>query len=167
MSAKLVLVRGLPGSGKSTLADDLCDKIMYGYDSSRNWAEHWESDNYWVRPDGTYDFNARLLREAHEWCQSEVEEYIVDGLSDNLKHYTVVSNTFTTLKEIQPYLSMLKNVRDIRVIHCTQNYGSIHDVPVHTIHKMSQRWQDTPEYLREIKYDGENFDEVLDFVLSD
>lgn len=165
MSAKLVLVRGLPGSGKSTLAK----KIRDHFNDTRGFAPfHYEADKYWVRPDGFYDFNPRRLQDAHEWCREKVQAGVIhDALDPEPYAFTVVSNTFTTLKEMQPYLSMLKNVKDIRVIHCTQNYGSIHDIPVHTIHKMGQRWQDTPEYLREIKYDGKNFDEVLDFVLSD
>jgi len=166
MSVKLVLVRGLPGSGKSTLAEKIND-VIWSMDVEEGAGFVYETDKYWVRPDGSYDFNPRMLKESHEWNQSEVRECI-----ERLAHYEgdtdyiVVSNTLTTLKEMEPYLDMI-DPEDVVVVHCTNNYGSIHDVPSHTIAKMGQRWQDTPSHLREIKYNGENLEEVLDFVLSD
>lgn len=163
MSVKLVLVRGLPGAGKSTLAE----KIKKHFDDTYCMAPFChEADKYWVRPDGTYDFNPKNIGNAHEWCTNKAKDTVELDKDDPEPHaFTIVSNTFTTLKEMQPYLDMVDS-ENVVVVHCTNNYGSIHDVPSHTISKMEQRWQDTPSHLREIKYDGENFDEVLDFVLT-
>jgi chloramphenicol 3-O-phosphotransferase len=55
---KVVIVRGLPGSGKSVLAEKYQDTF---HDSCFIYS----TDDYWMRPDGLYDFNCDLLHKAH------------------------------------------------------------------------------------------------------
>lgn len=97
--AELVLIRGLPGSGKSTMAGALS---RAGYD-------HFEADMFFMRG-GKYEYNATRIRDAHAWCQKMTREALTKG------RRMVVSNTFTTLREIEPYRSMTKNVRIIQAI---------------------------------------------------
>jgi hypothetical protein len=53
-----------------------------------------------------------------------------------------VSNTFTTLKELQPYLDMANDYDvPVEVIHCTGEFENEHDVPDEVIEKMAIRWQ--------------------------
>ena len=130
---KLTIVRGLPGSGKSTLAKSLTPGSPL-----RN--IHIETDQYWMR-DGEYKFDFNHLAEAHDWCRTRVREYL------ERDYHVVVSNTFTTQKEMRPYFEMAKEL-GIRpqVILCQGNFGNIHNVPVDTLSKMAARFQyDLPE----------------------
>jgi predicted kinase len=127
MKPKLILIRGVPGSGKSTLAQE----IVLG---KENW-EHYEADMYFMN-NGKYDFNPSLIGRAHSWCQNEVDSALHYGVN------VVVSNTFTTLKELKPYFLIAKEHGITpSVVHCQHSFGSVHDVSQETIDKMKARWQ--------------------------
>lgn len=122
---KLILVRGLPGSGKSTIAEQL---------SHISWMNHLEADMYFMR-DGEYKFDVNKLGAAHAWCQNETRECLREG------NPVVVSNTFTTIKEIRPYFDIAKELGIIpNVILAQGNFGNIHNVPEETLEKMRQRF---------------------------
>lgn len=124
---KLILVRGLPGSGKSTFAVTVADFL-------------WETDRYWTRPDGTYDFNPKLIKQAHKWCQGHVEVSL-----SMTRESTSVSNTFTQLWEMQPYIDMAEKYgAELVVYKMTGEFQNIHNVPPETIEKMKNRWEDYP-----------------------
>lgn len=128
--SKIILIRGIPGSGKSTKAQELAE-------SGEAFTYH-ETDKYWIRPDGVYDFNPKLIKQAHAHCLSVTTSWIED-FDKNI----AVSNTFTQLWEMQPYLDLAeKNNYDVKVFRCTANYGSIHNVPESTIQKMKDRFED-------------------------
>lgn len=121
---KLLLVRGLPGSGKSTLAKNLI-----------GWYWHLETDQFWVK-DGVYTFELERLKEAHQWCLDRAERLMMDGFSP------VVSNTFTTKRELRPYFDLAKKFGIVpTVILCQNSFGSIHDVPQTTLDAMSERFE--------------------------
>lgn len=122
---KLTLIRGLPGSGKSTLAKQ---RLQSG-------ELHYEADTYHMI-DGEYRYDISKAAEAHAWCLRMATEGIQAG------HNVVVSNTFTTMKEMQPYLDMAaKTGASLKVIHCTDQFGTIHGVPDEVIAKMKARWE--------------------------
>lgn len=124
---KLILIRGLPGSGKSTIAKNLCRSM------SLNW---YEADHYFLNDEGDYIFDATKLRQAHEWCQKQAR------ISLQQDHRTIVSNTFTTKKELKPYFELAKEFGIVpTVIHCENQFGSVHDVPEETMVKMKARWE--------------------------
>ena len=123
MKNYLILVRGLPGSGKSTIAN-LIDYTGF---------IHLETDQYWG-PD--YKFDMSKLGEAHQWCQDETANMLGRG------HDVVVSNTFTTKKELQPYFDIAKRFGIVpQVILCQGQYGNIHNVPVEVLEKMKNRFE--------------------------
>jgi tRNA uridine 5-carbamoylmethylation protein Kti12 len=127
---ELVIIRGLPGSGKSTLARELTNKLVYGERSI-----HLESDMYFMR-DNEYKFEAERLHSAHQWCFDRVKVLL------KLEWKVVVSNTFTTIKELKPYFELSKELGIVpRIIICNNNYGSIHNVPEETLGKMKNRFQ--------------------------
>jgi predicted kinase len=118
--AQLLLIRGLPGSGKSTLAKTKYpDRV------------HLEADMYFSR-NGEYKFNPSELPKAHQWCQEETKKALDAGLK------VVVTNTFTKLWEMKPYLQMTPSVE---VITATGEYPNIHGVPKETIERMKSRWE--------------------------
>jgi len=141
----LIIVRGLPGSGKSTLATAL--KQRFGL-------KHVEADQYFVSEGGEYKFVPERIKDAHAWCQSTVKAMLEQGKS------VVISNTFTRLWEMEPYLKM--DVPYV-VVQCTGDYGNVHGVPDHAIDHMRERWEDYPDAIlvgREITPD------VVDGVMA-
>lgn len=125
---KLVLIRGLPGSGKSTLAKSLNGFI------------HMETDQYWGKD---YAFDASKLGAAHAWCQEQTEYLLEEGED------VVVSNTFTTKKELKPYFEIAKKFNIApTVILCQNDFGNTHNVPEATLTKMKARFEyDLSEFL--------------------
>ncbi len=127
---KLILLRGLPGSGKSTKA-----KAEFpGY-------FHLEADMFFLRnvegQGWIYVFDPTCLRAAHEWCQKQVRQQLVNGYD------VVVSNTFTQRWEAQPYLDMAAELGvEVQVITCTGNYQNIHGVPEAALTRMRERWEE-------------------------
>lgn len=132
--ATLHIVRGLPGSGKSTYAKKLAEQLG---------CLHFEADMFFTDKDGNYNFSREKLGEAHEWCRDSVIGEIAKG------NDVVVSNTFTTEREIRAYLNddhpivnMLLGMLKFPVIvyEMTGNYGSIHEVPELALNAMTARW---------------------------
>lgn len=127
MKRKLIIIRGLPGSGKSTLAQKLV--------SEQSNIKHFEADMFFMK-NGEYVFDRDKLNGAHKWCYQQTLLALIHGFD------VVVSNTFTTKKELAPYLEIgAANTVDIEIIEMKDNYGSIHGVPQETIIKMKERWQ--------------------------
>lgn len=121
----LYIVRGLPGSGKSTLAA----KLVGGNNV-------YEADQFFVQ-DGVYTFVPQLLKDAHAWCQNTVKYRM--GLNDG---DIAVSNTFTQKWEYDVYLHLANEYGyDVCIIVCQNNYGNIHGVPVESIDRMRNRWE--------------------------
>ena len=126
----LTLIRGLPGSGKTTLGKLLSSKYSIGC--------HYEADYYFEdEHTGEYVFDASKLYQAHEWCKAQTRISLMNNFD------VIVSNTFTTLKEMKPYTDMAQGLGcALNVIECKGQFGNIHDVPKETIDKMRQRWYD-------------------------
>jgi predicted kinase len=129
MSKELFLLRGLPGAGKSTLA-----KILVG---DKDYC-HKEADMYFVDSEGKYKFDFSLIKEAHEWCQSEVEFLM------KYEHTVVVSNTFTQEWEMQAYYDLAKKYGyKVHSIVVENRHGGVneHNVPQETLDKMRERFE--------------------------
>lgn len=122
----LTLIRGLPGSGKTQLASIVSytlESLMY------------EADDYFYDCYGNYVFDETQLKQAHERCQFNARRMLELGVD------VVVSNTFTTLREMKEYYLMAKELgATLNVITCQGQFGSIHNVPESTMDKMRARF---------------------------
>jgi predicted kinase len=126
---ELFLLRGLPGSGKSTLAKTLVKKDYC----------HKEADMFFIDREGNYKFVPSKIKDAHAWCQSEVEFFM------NLEHSPiVVSNTFTQEWEMDNYYKLAERFgyRVYSVI-VENRHGGVneHGVPEEKLEQMKNRFE--------------------------
>lgn len=121
--ARLTLIRGLPGSGKSTLAKTLD-------------AVHLEADMYFTNDAGDYQFDPRLLKEAHQWCLLRCEYYLNRGEA------VVVANTFVKQWEMDDYRKLADKYHvELSIRRCVGEFANIHQVPEKTLTKMKRDWE--------------------------
>lgn len=131
----LYIIRGLPRSGKTTLAHMIL-AAKRRLEEQRKFTEHFEADMYFTDKDGNYNWDGALIKEAHDWCFNEFRKNIFE-------RDVIVSNTFTTQKEVQPYFNFcLTNKIPIQVYECKGLFGENgHNVPPETHARMMQRWE--------------------------
>jgi predicted kinase len=120
----LILVRGLPGAGKSTFA-----KTLGGI--------HIEADHYFMK-DGEYKFDASKLKQAHEYCRTSTEGWMIEGYN------IVVSNTFTQEWEMDAYYELAGKygyrVYSI-IVENRHNGVNEHGVPSDKLEQMKNRFE--------------------------
>lgn len=132
MRPKLYLIRGIPGSGKSTFAQKLCDYYLV---HKHRVCWHFEADMYFYR-NGKYEFNKNDLGAAHGWCRDETEGALLAG------NVVIVSNTFTTKKELKPYFELAKKYdAELTVLTMNGNFDNIHGVPKEQLERMRNRFE--------------------------
>lgn len=154
MIKKLIFTRGLPGSGKSTYAYELKEKH---HDSCFIYS----TDDYWLRPDGEYDFNFELLGKSHAWNQRRADETMEEEMDSEYDTVIVIDNTNTTFQEMKPYIeSALSCGYEIEFVipqtpwkwdveECFKRNG--HGVPYATILKMLKRFEDNEVCQRKLE----------------
>lgn len=139
----LFIVRGLPGSGKSTYISDTLNNLDYPFS-----VEWFEADMFYLTNQG-YQWRKEHLFHAHSWCYYNTFQTIYSGRD------CYVSNTFTTLKEMQRYLDLPSILPcDIKIIELHSQYKSIHDVPEETFQRMKSRWytfETLPEHVTSLE----------------
>ena len=127
---KLFLVRGISNSGKSTFAKELG-------------GIHFETDNYFM-VDGEYKFDGTKLKEAHQWCQTQVSNAMILNYTANINERIVVSNTFTQEWEMKPYFEMAKEWGyTVFSIIVENRHGGVneHGVPEDKLEMMKNRFE--------------------------
>ena len=127
MKKILYLFRGIPGCGKSSLAQALNIKAVCC------------ADDYFVLPNGKYVWKAEKIGKAHEWCQRKCRRFM-----KKQAEHIAVTNTFTTERELQPYMKLAQNfnykVFSI-IVENRMSTKNIHSVPDETIQKMISRFE--------------------------
>ena len=120
----LYIVRGLPGSGKSSLAKKITETL-------------YSADDFFTNKKGEYNFNAKLLGKAHEWCWGKVRDAMFLGVNA-----VAVANTFTQAWEAEKYYQIAEEYGySVFVIECQNDFGNVHDVPQESIDAMKKRWE--------------------------
>jgi len=126
---QLILLRGLPGSGKSTLAKMIVDNDYC----------HKEADMFFVDRDGNYKFEPSKIKDAHKWCQEEVEFLMI------YKHSPiVVSNTFTQEWEMDAYYKLAEEYGyQVHSVIVENRHGGVntHGVPEDKLEVMKNRFE--------------------------
>lgn len=129
----LYLVRGLPGSGKSTFAKSIAN----------SW-QIFEADQFFMR-NGKYQFDASMLKHAHNLCKKNVDISMRKNLFNSLFYRNiVVSNTFTQEWEMEFYFSLAKKYGyRVHTIIIENRHGGMngHGVPEEKVEIMKQRFQ--------------------------
>lgn len=124
----LVLVRGIPGAGKTTFAKE--------HFVENNGYKHVEADMFFDKKEG-YEFRADLISYAHRYSLSQTALYLYHGFD------VVVSNTFTTAGEIQPYVDIANKLGvKFDIVSLTTDFGSIHNVPDDVMESFRSRYQE-------------------------
>ena len=120
----LYIVRGLPGSGKSSLAKKVTELV-------------YSADDFFTNKKGEYNFNAKLLGKAHEWCWGKVRDAMFIGAEA-----VAVANTFTQAWEAEKHYQIAEEYGySVFVIECQNDFGNVHDVPQESIDAMKKRWE--------------------------
>lgn len=128
--AEMILIIGIPGSGKSTKAREIIEQ----YTNNNLPIVHYEADMFFER-NGKYNFNPKLLSQAHLWCQKKTKEAMQNNIN------VIVSNTSLTPKERRIYIELAKIYRyNVKVITMTNEFQNIHGVPKETLERMKQRY---------------------------
>ena len=120
----LYIVRGLPGSGKSSLAKKVTELV-------------YSADDFFTNKKGEYNFNAKLLGKAHEWCWGKVRDAMFIGANA-----VAVANTLTQAWQAEKYYQIAEEYGySVFVIECQNDFGNVHDVPKESIDAMKERWE--------------------------
>lgn len=136
MEKTLILLRGLPGAGKTTLANSI---------TLTGGGRLFEADMYFEHPIRGYVFEPALIKDAHEWCYTAVENAIqrVHNRGD-MTDRIIVSNTFTQEWEMDRYIKLGSkyHYRIYTLIVENRHDGvNTHNVPQETIEKMRNRFE--------------------------
>lgn len=136
MTYTTVILRGASGSGKSTfIKNNLSDGLVCS------------ADHFFMQEDGSYQFDATKLFQAHNQCYKKFQE----AVENNIK-LVVVDNTNTTVKEFEKYVLFAKqknyNIRIVRMeVPLEVLYGrNVHNVPNEVVKKMYDRMEDIPKF---------------------
>lgn len=97
---------------------------------------HLEADQYFYDEHGNYNFDVNKLHDAHQRCLLNTRKCLEVG------QHVIVSNTFTTRKELKPYFELAKEFNVTPIVLLAQNsFGSVHGVPEEKMQQMRDRFQ--------------------------
>ena len=93
---------------------------------------------------GEYKFDGTKIKEAHQWCQKEVDTMMILNRIEGIHNKIVVSNTFTQEWEMEPYLEMAEEFGyrvNSLIVENRHGNESIHGVPAEAMDRMEKRFE--------------------------
>jgi len=133
---KVIIMRGVSGSGKSTMARSLASNVESSLIVS--------ADDYFMRQ-GSYQFNPKQLREAHDSCRVKFEAALAADVG-----LVIVDNTNTQKWEYLPYENLARDYNysvSHEVVGSTDQESlvkyaerNVHKVPLNVIQRQAQRF---------------------------
>ncbi len=147
--SKVVIMSGPSGSGKSTLSKN----IALALHSQNKVCQIFSTDNYWLRPDGSYGFNARELEQAHEWNLKKFKEFVKDSDFQKVDCTAIIDNTNLRWNEMKSYVEFALTEGwkvEIQRLNCELTPDelfarNVHQVPLQVIQRQVARWQSAEE----------------------
>ena len=130
-----VVMRGLPASGKSTKATVWAKQLNAVVASA---------DNYFVTPDGRYEWDATKLPEAHAWCRAHFDEALRAGRSVVVDNTNVLRKHFAYYVEAALRAGYTVKVDSLFDGGCTDEQlvaRNVHGVKLHSIQRMRKQWE--------------------------
>jgi tRNA uridine 5-carbamoylmethylation protein Kti12 len=145
MKKKMYIMRGIPGSGKSTKAREITEKYHDLFFQPEFNVRVISTDNYWIRPDGEYDFNYKLLGKAHQWnqrqafdsCEKGVRVVIIDNTNIQVKEMLSMARKFEYEVEIVPVHGTDLTEEQVREFAARNTHG----VPEETVFRMFEKFK--------------------------
>lgn len=141
----MYILRGMPGSGKTTW---IKNHVKENYVNATDYVIA-SADHYHIDPDGTYHFDPKRLREAHQYAQNVALFGVKNGFD------VFVDNTNIFLNHMYPYEDMaLAYGYDVKVIRfvAPTNQTELemvaernqHGVPLEKCFQMAAQIEDYP-----------------------
>lgn len=125
----LYILRGTSGSGKTTLAMQFKELLEN--------SDAFAADDYFYK-NGNYEFDRTKLHKAHHQCIGNVEY----AMRTRKVYNIIVHNTFTTERELAPYLRLAEKYGYKVVSMVVENrhgHSSVHNVPEETLDMQEAR----------------------------
>jgi predicted kinase len=91
----------------------------------------------WYMRNNIYNWNAKYLNDAHNWCQRKCRRFMQKDISP-----IIIANTNITERIMRPYVDMAEDFGYITyfiVIENRHGNKNSHGVPEETIEKMKER----------------------------
>lgn len=140
------IMRGVSGSGKSTRAKELLKEFFETNPDGQ--ALICSADDFFMNhATGNYEFNSKLLSQAHAWCRGKFTACLELGLD-----LVILDNTNTQYWEFQPYVELAKefgykvNLNRVGKLDDSslKTYANRnkHGVPLEVIQKQAKRFED-------------------------
>lgn len=133
MTKRVTILQGIPGAGKSSSISPTAKVVS--------------ADHFFVM-NGKYQFNPRLLTQAHAACLRQYVQFLQAGEEE-----VVVDNTNTSVAEIAPYYALAEAYGYAVKIHthlCDAETGAkrnIHGVSLDACERMVSRIERTNREL--------------------
>lgn len=121
----MYIMRGIPGAGKSTIAAKLVgEKNVFA------------ADDYFYH-NGEYCFDPEKLKDAHKYCQTNVEKAMKNNTIE-----IAVANTNIKQWEMEVYKKLAKNYK-YHVVELTvkSDFENMHDVPSEVVNRMKNDFE--------------------------
>lgn len=124
---KLVILRGAPGSGKTTFANRIIENVRRKGQKGSSW----EADSYFVKEDGSYQWDPTQLGAAHKWCRDSVDRALK---TDDV---VIVANTNIRKRDVDTYVKIAQdNGAQVEIYRLINKFANVHGVPAEAVQRM-------------------------------